>query len=57
MPSSEWQAFVDHLANAERKDARRRKQEFAGRILYVVFFSALLCLGAGIFMEGMGWMK
>ncbi len=56
MPSSEWQAFVDHLANAERKDSRRRKQEFAGRVLWIVVVSASIALLVGMFLENVGWL-
>jgi peptidoglycan biosynthesis protein MviN/MurJ (putative lipid II flippase) len=56
MQGSGWQAFVDHLANAERKDARRRRQEFVGRVLYVVIFSALITLLVGLWFQAMGWL-
>ena len=51
-----WQALVDHLANAERKDNRQRAQEKVGKILFVVFFSALITFAVGLWFQAMGWL-
>jgi len=34
-----WQEFVNHIA--ERQNARQRKEEMPGRVLYAVIFSAI----------------
>jgi hypothetical protein len=54
-PVTGWQAFVNHLANAERIDRRRRKQEAIGRVLYAVVFAAIVTIIVGLAMQALRW--
>ncbi len=51
-----YQAFLDHLVNAERKDRRQRAHEKVGKILFVVIFSALITFAVGLWFQAMGWL-
>jgi hypothetical protein len=51
---SEWQCFVEHLADADKLDRKRRAQERVGKVLYAVIFSALFSIGVGLILERLG---
>ncbi len=51
-----WNAFFSELAEASRKDERRRVANKVGNILWVVIFSALITFAVGLWFQAMGWL-
>ncbi len=49
-----YQSAINYIA--QREDARQRRANFPGRVLYAVIFSALITFLVGLALQSLGWL-
>ncbi len=49
-----YQSAINYIA--QREDARQRRANFPGRVLYAVLFAALITFLVGLALKSLGWL-